>query len=202
MIGTTPQMQMMPQAVTSMPQRPAVAPFLWYEAGVLWAGQGPAAKLLPIGFDNQAAFQNCMLANVSNPSFPTLHGAYAASFQVTNFAYSGGQYCLVAVAPSMASYIQTFCGQNGIRAITSSAGSGYCSPVSQSTNVAALLGPPVGPYTPVYPASLLNSVSALSPGGQATVTPQFILCTGSPAGQPATLAGCMFTFSPSSQGLL
>ncbi len=179
----------MSPSATPLLQMPKLPPYLWYEAGVLWAGQGPAAKLLPIGFDRQTAFKNCMLANVNNPSFPTMHGAYAASFQVASFTFNG-QSCLVAVALNMTSLIWAFCNQNGIKQTSNGGG---CT--TAMTNGGAT------PYSPVYPASLLTSVSAQSPGGQATVNPQFILCTGTQASQPPdSLGGCLFVYSGTSSG--
>jgi hypothetical protein len=158
--------------------QPKLPPYLWYEAGVLWAGQN-AGQICPVGFDSQTAFKHCMQGNVLNPSFPQMAGPYAASFLVTTLKRGGMKYCLVAGGASMTGSTMAFCWQNGIKAPTPA----FTSAIGTGVTASA--------YGPVYPAPLFTSVVAQSPDGSKTVSPKFILC--SPAQASLALLGtCLF----------
>jgi hypothetical protein len=152
-------------AMPTAPHGEQLPPYLWYESGVLWAGPS-SSQVTPVGFDGHTAFKQCMLGNVLSASFPRMGGPYAGSFLVATMKRPDSRkYCLVAGSPGMTGLTKQFCQWNGILP------AGKISPEGKYES-------PANPkYGPVYPATLFGSVSAQSPSGAKTVSPQFILCS-------------------------
>jgi hypothetical protein len=178
----SPQMGPNPGALAIQAEK--LPPYLWYESGVLWAGQSPA-QVFPLGFDSHDAFKDCMRGNVVHPAFPQMAGPFATSFLVASFKYNGGSSCLLAVTPSMAGNAFYFCRQNGIQEPPRSGPFGGESPTTG-----------VG-YLP-YPASLFSSVPVQSPSGKKTVSPKYIICCPRNV-QATSLFTCIF-LGPNNRG--
>jgi hypothetical protein len=174
----SPQMGPNPGALAIQAEK--LPPYLWYESGVLWAGQSPA-QVFPLGFDSHDAFKDCMRGNVVHPAFPQMAGPFATSFLVASFKYNGGPSCILAVTPSMAENVLYFCRQNGIKQpAIHGAWSAESSAVPSSG----------AGYLP-YPASLFISVPVQSPSGKKTVSPKYIICCQWNV-QATSLFNCIF----------